>query len=167
MRAWIVVFLSLMSVLSMSALGHAQSLDGDTAARVEAILQDYETIRASLAADRGRPVAAAARSIRTNAEEASAGASGGARNLLRALASKARALAGVSAADMDALRLAFGRLSQPLITLVRGSTRLRRGRHLFECPMAEGYGGWIQNEEQISNPYMGQRMLTCGAGRDW
>lgn len=160
MRTWVVV-----AMLAMSGMVQAQA--PDTIAQIESILSDYETIRASLAADRGGPVAEAARRIRSKAEAASAESSGPTRDSLRALASKARALASVNASDMSALRTAFGRLSQPLVALVRSSARLQRGRFLFECPMAEGYGGWIQNDEQISNPYMGQRMLTCGAGRAW
>ena len=155
--------LTLCLALLTTAPVSAQMSDA-TITQVESILVQYETIRDALANDRGS-VAGPARRIATLAREASA--SGNTRNLLRALSSKARSLAGVEASNMRELRRAFGRLSEPLVTLVRSDARLQRGRHLFNCPMADGYGEWIQNAEQISNPYMGQRMLTCGAGRDW
>lgn len=156
------IVLSLLVATPVSA-----QMSDATVSHIETILVDYEVIRDALANDRGAPIAAAARRIRVRAGEASGEATGSTRSQLRALASKARALASVDATDMRELRRAFGRISQPLVTLVRSTPRLRRGRHLFDCPMADGYGEWIQNGEQIENPYMGQRMLTCGAGREW
>ena len=155
----------LVALSILGASGASAQLNDAGVANVESILADYEIIRDALANDRSAPIAAAARRIQSTARGAAGSASGPARAQLRAIASKARALAG--AGDLAAMRRAFGRLSEPLVTLVKSHARLRRGRHLFDCPMAEGYGEWIQNDDQISNPYMGQRMLTCGAARDW
>ena len=35
---------------------------------------------------------------------------------------------------------------------------------LFRCPMADDFGFdlWIQESNEIANPYMGQMMLECG-----
>lgn len=130
----------------------AQADEVDDARRV---LASYETIRAALAADNGRGVAAQARRI------AQIGASSQNAHLRRA-ARAGETLATVSASDLPALRRAFGELSRPLVVLLSATPALT-GYHLFECPMADGYKRWIQRTEQIENPYMGSRMLTCGA----
>ena len=44
-------------------------------------------------------------------------------------------------------------------------TRVAEGElFLFRCPMAEEFGFdlWVQEEEDIANPYMGQSMPRCG-----
>jgi len=64
--------------------------------------------------------------------------------------------------DLPAVRRAFGGLSQPLVALLGDDPSLANGRHVFECPMAEGYGRWVQPSAELSNPYMGSAMPTCG-----
>ena len=43
----------------------------------------------------------------------------------------------------------------------------KKGRYVFYCPMVKGYQKWVQVDKKISNPYMGTRMLECGAKSDW
>src|SRR5690606_2623159 len=62
-----------------------------------------------------------------------------------------------------AARVDFSALSRALIALLGSDPRLAAERHLFSCPMAGEYGYWLQREQQIANPYMGQKMLTCGS----
>lgn len=130
----------------------AQADDVDDARRV---LSSYETIRVALAADNGAGVAVPARRI-AQIGRASQNAH------LRRAARAGSTLATVSATDLPALRRAFGELSRPLVALLSATPALT-GYHLFECPMADGYKRWIQRTEQIENPYMGSRMLACGA----
>jgi membrane fusion protein, copper/silver efflux system len=33
--------------------------------------------------------------------------------------------------------------------------------------MAEGFEKWVQTSEEISNPFMGKRMLACGSASTW
>lgn len=61
----------------------------------------------------------------------------------------------------------FGQLSQPLIGLLQTTPSLRKNLHMFECPMVDGYGRWVQPAEEISNPYMGLSMLKCGSARSF
>ena len=54
-------------------------------------------------------------------------------------------------------------MSRHLLALLRAEDSLASGLHVFECPMADGYGRWVQPSADISNPYMGTRMPACGS----
>jgi hypothetical protein len=132
-------------------------------AELETVLAHYEAIRALLAADQGEGVADRAKQL--EAAAATAGPVGGeeARPHLTALAAAARELAAVEASDLDAMRLAFGELSRPMVALHQADEELAARYHVFECPMAKGYKRWVQPTDELENPYMGQEMLTCGS----
>ena len=70
-------------------------------------------------------------------------------------------------ADPAALRLYFGTVSKAVVTLLVNAPNLQKGRHIFYCPMAKGYTKWVQNNTEIENPYMGQKMLKCGGKSKW
>ena len=70
-------------------------------------------------------------------------------------------------ADPAALRLYFGAVSKAVVTLLVNTPNLQKGRHIFYCPMAKGYTKWVQNNTEIENPYMGQKMLKCGGKSKW
>ncbi len=131
---------------------------------VSAILRDYERIRVTLADDRGA-VAEPARRIASRAAAVRAPANQ--RSFFASIATASRRLASTNSSDMPALRRAFGQLSEPLIELLKAHAGYARGQHLFHCPMADGYGGWIQPTDEIQNPYMGHRMLMCGTTETW
>ena len=137
------------------------------AAAVAPVLAAYEQVRAHLAADRGAEATAAAGTLRTAATAAASAAPEAMRAHLGAIASAATALGAASADDLGGLRNAFGSVSRPLVALLVDNPELREGRHLFRCPMAQGYPRWIQPSEEISNPYMGTEMLRCGAAAEW
>lgn len=59
------------------------------------------------------------------------------------VATAAGVLAQADSNDLLAVRQAFGGLSQPLVALLGEKASLGNGRHVFECPMAEGYGRWV------------------------
>ncbi len=63
-------------------------------------------------------------------------------------------------ADIEALRTAFKPISESLKD--RG---LPEGYNLVFCPMAFNDEGahWVQQGDQIANPYYGASMLRCGA----
>ena len=71
-------------------------------------------------------------------------------------------LAAAPATDLPRLRREFGDVSRHVVALLTAEASLARGLHVFECPMAEGYGRWVQPSADISNPYMGTRMPACG-----
>lgn len=69
--------------------------------------------------------------------------------------------------DIEAMRLAYGDLSKPLVAIASAVPALRDGRHIFMCPMAKGYQKWLQSEPSLRNPYFGAKMLTCGEESAW
>ena len=127
----------------------------------KAVMTPYEECRALLADDKAE-IADCAKAIASAATELHPKAPEAAKAHLTAIATAAEALAGVPADDMDALRLAFGDTSKPVVALLRASPESAKSYHLFECPMAKGYQRWVQPDAKLANPYMGARMLACG-----
>jgi Cu(I)/Ag(I) efflux system membrane fusion protein len=70
--------------------------------------------------------------------------------------------------DLAGLRAEFSELSSQVIELERtfGHTG-ERSFFLAHCPMAFSFAGadWLQDHEQITNPYYGAQMLRCGEVR--
>ena len=69
------------------------------------------------------------------------------------------------ASSLDGQRKAFTTLSNELISLVKKS-ELAQGKVYVEyCPMANNNQGanWISSQEQIQNPYFGDKMIKCGS----
>lgn len=70
--------------------------------------------------------------------------------------------------DMVQTRIFFGDLSKHIIEYLKdfaGSETIGtvgNDLNLFSCPMAAGYGDWLQKGPDIKNPYMGKAMLRCG-----
>jgi hypothetical protein len=135
---------------------------GDRAALNE-VLASYEQVRIALADDRLADATSPATALKGAAEKAAANAPAALTGHLRGIATAAGALSSPSAGDGAALRKAFGEVSRHVVALIEADPTLAEGRHLFECPMANGYKKWVQTTPNISNPYMGKEMLTCGA----
>lgn len=134
----------------------------DAPATSLAVLGAYERVRALLAADQLAGVADAAMAL-DRAARAAVAETGTAH--FASIAEGASALA--SAGDLAAARTAFGRISQHVIELLAHDEALARGQHVFQCPMATGYGKWVQPTSQLENPYMGKAMLSCGSESTW
>lgn len=129
------------------------------------VLATYERARALLAGDQTSGLAEAAGELERAATAAAAAASPEAAAHHTALASAAKDLG--TAADLDAARLAFGEVSRHVVALLVADKTLAEGKHIFECPMAKGYQKWVQPTAKLENPYMGQRMLSCGSASTW
>ncbi len=117
---------------------------------VEAALEHYFPIRAALASDTLEGVEKNAKELAESGNEAVADAA-------EAIA-KARALAEA--------RASFGDLSKALFA--EGEAAKEKGTKLpalffFECPIAKPYGKWLQEKDEIGNPYFGKSMLRCGS----
>lgn len=147
----------------------AEPADGEDtgAGSLGLVLKHYEQLRTNLAGDDLTAAAQAAKALSTAAEQATQTATASQGALLKSLAGAAGQLATLTADDEEAFRNGFGQVSEPLIGLLQTTPGLRKGLHLFECPMADGYGQWVQPQEEISNPYMGQRMPRCGSARSF
>lgn len=61
-----------------------------------------------------------------------------------------------NADKIAAARAGFARLSERAIPLTHGQS----GYYVVNCPMLKK--DWVQTSTQISNPYAGKSMLTCG-----
>jgi hypothetical protein len=139
----------------------------ESRAQIEAVLSRYEDVRAHLAGDRIEAAAASAETLARASRAAAANAPEGLRPHLAELEAAATRLRTTSEDGADEVRAAFGQASEPLVTLLASEPGLQGGLHVFECPMAEGYGRWVQPGETISNPYMGERMPRCGTEVGW
>lgn len=140
-------------------------LSASTRTDVLAALGAYERIRAALANDTLDGVAAAGQEIVARSKTAAASAPSALRPAIEAIGAQAQTLAG--ATDVEGARLAFGELSRVVVALAAKDPDFTEGRHVFSCPMAEGYQQWVQTSEALENPYMGQQMLACGGAGDW
>lgn len=148
-------------------------LSAPLVAAMGSVLEAYEAVRAELAADRMEGVGPGAERLASALREARAELDAPDRAeapadlalpLDEAVAA-ASALAG--ATDLPEARRAFGAVSRGLLLVAGRDERLTAGRHVFSCPMAEGFGRWIQKSAEMANPYMGTAMLQCGAAIDW
>jgi Cu(I)/Ag(I) efflux system membrane fusion protein len=132
--------------------------------RVQHAFDDAEKIRKLLARDTTDGVKDPANAIAEALEGTSRETSTSAPSLsalMKDAAAHARSL--TSAADVTAARAHFSELNRALFVLAAGDARLQAGWHAFQCPMAKGFPNWFQREATIENPYMGQRMPTCGS----
>ncbi|HUG71591.1 MAG TPA: efflux RND transporter periplasmic adaptor subunit [Pirellulaceae bacterium] len=72
--------------------------------------------------------------------------------------------------DLHEARMKFGRVTRSLVQLLAengGQTLFGKDLFLFECGMAKvGYENWLWWSDEKLNPYMGQKMLTCGQQLD-
>lgn len=152
------------------ACGSSESVEAQARApwmdAVTPVLESYERLRVGLAADR-LDVATEATRLASAASAAASGAPADAAPALTALAAAATSLAATSGGEGDDVRRAYGEVSRHLVALLTQSSALRGGRHVFECPMAQGYRRWIQPTAEMANPYMGTRMLRCGREVSW
>lgn len=97
-------------------------------------LSGYEAVRAALAAD---DLAAA-------------------KTAAAALAGSPPAASLTKAQSLDVARVSFKKLSNQAVQLTNG----QMGYYVAYCSMADS--DWVQTTKKISNPYLGQRMSTCG-----
>ena len=69
------------------------------------------------------------------------------------------------AEDIEAQRQAFAQLSQQLYEVVQNKELSNKTLYWQHCPMALGGQGanWLSYEEQVRNPFMGQKMPGCGS----
>ena len=120
---------------------------------------DYEALRSLLAADELSAVESRAQKLGESARSLSKEAEASEADKLKRIS---EAAAQFRSQQPEQLRAAFGKLSEPIVEL----TKAKAPNHfdLYHCSMAKVYGYWIQPKGQaIANPYMGQRMLSCGS----
>lgn len=153
------------AVAAFLALPAAAALQPAAERDVTALLDAYELVSSSLAADRLTSAKAEAAMLLSAAENATKTAPPALVTELRAVARAASDLA--KARDLEAGRNQFGAASEALVRIVAAHPSLQQGRTLFACPMVTGYGEWMQKSAKTSNPYFGASMLSCGTKKDW
>jgi Cu(I)/Ag(I) efflux system membrane fusion protein len=119
-------------------------------ATTTAMLTPYLEVQAHLAADRFEAIKAPAASLASQA--AAAGKSG--EGIARAAAALQKAQ------DIEAAREAFGPLSDAVIAHLKAEGVNPADVRLGFCPMVKR--AWLQQGDQVRNPYYGSAMLTCG-----
>lgn len=69
---------------------------------------------------------------------------------------------------LEAQRTLYASLSNEFIALVKESGLKSGELYVAHCPMALNDKGasWVSNSKEISNPYFGESMLTCGAVKE-
>lgn len=121
----------------------------------------YESIRSLLADDKTEGVSKEAERLARVADRAADRSGETLKEHLKAVSRAAGTLK--DAKDLRDARLAFGELSRHIVGVLHAEPSLRRGRYVYKCPMVkEGYALWVQTAKEVSNPYMGKKMLRCG-----
>jgi hypothetical protein len=143
----------------------ASSLSPEAKSAADEVLSAYELLRAQLAADAVAEVPGLAERLERAATSMAKSGPAALQPQAVALAASSRLLRQTK--ELPKLREAFGEVSRQLVSILVIEPSLRRGRHVFECPMAQGYKKWIQTSTKLSNPYMGKAMLECGAESSW
>lgn len=142
--------------------------DAATLERLRAAFGAYEQARALLAKDSTQGLDAQARQVAAALDAAQEEAASLPTPIQQALKQASRAAGELAKATSAAdARGPFGDLSRELVTLGEADPRLSQGLHLYQCPMAKGYQNWFQPDQHIANPYMGQKMPTCGERQSW
>lgn len=118
---------------------------------MEAIVKSYLDIQKQLADDKADGVKPAALAIGEQALRMGAAGEG--------IVTSAKAVA--NAADLKAVRQAFGDLSDAVIAAGKAEGwKDVQDVKIAYCPMVRKF--WVQKEPEIRNPYYGKSMLTCG-----
>jgi hypothetical protein len=111
------------------------------------MLEQYEMVRAGLAADELASAKNGATNLVTAVQEEFAGS--------KLMIDASQKLA--ASESLDDARAAFQVMSKELVKLVEGQA----GYFVMNCPMMKD-GIWIQTTAKISNPYKGKSMPECG-----
>ena len=143
---------------------------GPLAGGVRTTLDAYYKLTTSLTEDQLEPIAAQADALvaasHALAQLASDAKATDLQKSASTLASHAAEIAGKGPADLKAARVAYGRISRDMFTLLSengGQTLFGKDVFAFRCGMAKvGYENWLWWSPEKHNPYMGQRMLSCG-----
>ena len=126
-----------------------------------AFLVDYMEIKNAMVNDNYDQAKQSASEMQNSLEDS--GLSQEQRNQLKEIVSQL-----TEAQDIKAQRQAFNQLSQQLYQVVQNTDVNDKALYLQHCPMAMGGQGanWLSYDEQVRNPYMGQRMPGCGSVKE-
>lgn len=155
------IILLLGFLLSQSIYAHSKAL---TPEFVDTLVKPYLQIQAALAGDDFAKSTLEAKAFLVALEEAPVYAD--AEQTVAALKKSSTNIH--TAEDIQKARVAFLPLSKEMQVLIEHVGTVGKEKlYLGQCPMAFNYegGSWVQSSEQVSNPYFGASMLTCGSTR--
>ncbi len=164
---------------SNAAAGHAEHRNSDVPvasyafdetpfAAIRAAMEGADQIGGLLARDTTEGLAGQATAVKVALETARGAANSIPESILQTIKAAEGAAATLSEQkSIEQARARLGTLNQGLVRLAQTDARLTEGWHIFTCPMTEGFSKWFQRTPRQENPYMGQRMLTCGTTTDW
>jgi hypothetical protein len=138
------------------------ALSQQSQASVDRITEAYLSIQSQLASDSIDQVPAQLQAIRESAQSLDATQQNIALNTHGAVIAKA---ADIDVTNVKTVRQKLANLSASVIELVQAhppSDAAANELYLAQCPMVEN-GLWLQTSKEITNPYMGSRMLQCGS----
>ena len=135
-------------------MGNMDKMDNNSALMepVKSVLDNYLKIQAELVKDSTAGVSEHAKAI------AKAVRGDEMKMLSPDVAKQADALAQTK--DLNSAREAFKPLSDSLIKYLKDNNAGKGMYHEAYCPMAKA--SWLQTDKSIKNPYLGQKMPTCG-----
>lgn len=138
-----------------------EPIENDTlGAEAPEFIQEYIDIKDALVNDNYEQARQAAANFQSALEETDTKLSEAEKT---ALQENARKIA--QANDIDAIRENFSALSRQLYQVEKANDLTDQTLYFQHCPMAMGGQGanWLSMQEEVQNPYMGQRMPNCGS----
>lgn len=129
-------------------------------ARIDGMVRAYLAVWRALAADDAAAAAEHVTHFRKSAEELSKAQDAG----LRAAGSRLAKDGDAAQTDIAAMRAAFKAWSPTVIELVSRtpqSGKAAAALRVVRCPMADA--SWLQESDDVANPYYGAKMLRCGS----
>jgi hypothetical protein len=133
---------------------------------IRSFYQEYLNLKEGLVAADNQRTANAAKEMRTIITDNSFNElEGEAHDLIAAMGRDVIRM--VERPDIEEQRNHLNRLSTSLFTMLKAAD-IQTEAYLTHCPMAFDNQGayWVSNQEEIRNPYYGDRMLKCGSVRE-
>lgn len=126
---------------------------------ISSVYQSYLDLKESLANDNAEEAQKNAQQLKQEIENS------GIQNK-EALSDAASQIA--ASGDISAQREAFANLSNQFIEVVKKNPEAIDKAFIQHCAMALNNEGayWVSDSEEIRNPYMGQKMPTCGSTKE-
>lgn len=139
--------------------------------QIGATFQSYITLKNALVATKAEEAKQAAGALKANVEKvASAAVEGEAKTYIgeqiSMVSQHADQIAGST--DIEAQRAQLDMLSSSLFALMKATGANTEKAYYQYCPMANNEKGayWISENQEIRNPYFGDKMLTCGENKE-
>jgi Cu(I)/Ag(I) efflux system membrane fusion protein len=150
----LILGLSILMILSSSVLADKSSSKGETSERIAnpdkmtQIFKHYFAIRELLSKDKVENVGLHAKEMSAQID-----------NLMKTLEQIRASSSELKTDNLEEARKGFASLSQSMLSYLKQFGYAGEA-YSFHCPMAKE--DWLQENEQIGNPYYGSQMYKCG-----